>query len=250
MKCPICGNPLRPSKKDPSYGLCDNCRKKFKLKKELHATGTSTRASSKKEISPASTKSIERTPKKKKKNKLVRFFLFFFLIVVLAGLAYFFLGKDDTSNEPSDSSVQTSDTDTTEENTSSDALYEETFNNIQISLNNTTESTGSDLSSPSAGNIFYICEFQITNNSENDITINSLSDLEAYCGDYSVSEDISGLLLPETDGKNSLDGTISAGQTFTGVVTYQIPEDYDQMQFRLSPDFWNGDTATFTVAKE
>ncbi len=31
MNCPKCGNELRISKKDPSYGLCDECRKKFKL---------------------------------------------------------------------------------------------------------------------------------------------------------------------------------------------------------------------------
>lgn len=31
MKCPRCGNELRISRKDPSYGLCDTCRKKFRL---------------------------------------------------------------------------------------------------------------------------------------------------------------------------------------------------------------------------
>ena len=31
MKCPKCGNELRQSKKDPAYGLCDECKKKFKL---------------------------------------------------------------------------------------------------------------------------------------------------------------------------------------------------------------------------
>lgn len=30
MKCPRCGRELRRSRKDPAYGLCDNCRKKFK----------------------------------------------------------------------------------------------------------------------------------------------------------------------------------------------------------------------------
>lgn len=30
MKCPICGEPLRPGKKDPSYLLCYTCRKKYK----------------------------------------------------------------------------------------------------------------------------------------------------------------------------------------------------------------------------
>lgn len=30
MKCPRCGGELRRSQKDESYGLCDNCRKKYK----------------------------------------------------------------------------------------------------------------------------------------------------------------------------------------------------------------------------
>lgn len=30
MKCPKCGEDLRRSKKDPNYGLCDNCKKKYK----------------------------------------------------------------------------------------------------------------------------------------------------------------------------------------------------------------------------
>lgn len=254
MKCPICGNPLRPSKKDPSYGLCDNCRKKFKLKTKTNPAAKSAEKKSKqsepKKTEPKQTEPKQTAPEKKKNHKLFKFFLFFFLIVVLAGAAYFFFGKDDDSNVPSDSSAQSTDSDTTEQSFSDTALYEETFNDIQFSLISTIESEGSDLSSPSEGNIFYICEFEIINNSANDIIINSLADLEAYCGDYSVSEDISGLLLPETEGKNSLDGTIAAGQTFTGVVTYQIPADYEQMQFRISPIFWDGDSATFTVPKE
>lgn len=34
MKCPRCGNELRQSTKDPNYGLCDNCRKKYKWLEE------------------------------------------------------------------------------------------------------------------------------------------------------------------------------------------------------------------------
>ena len=30
MKCPICGEQLRPGKKDPNYLLCYNCKKKDK----------------------------------------------------------------------------------------------------------------------------------------------------------------------------------------------------------------------------
>lgn len=31
MKCPICSNTLRISKKDPRFALCDECRKKFRI---------------------------------------------------------------------------------------------------------------------------------------------------------------------------------------------------------------------------
>ena len=31
MKCPICGEELKPGKKDPNYLLCYNCKKKFKV---------------------------------------------------------------------------------------------------------------------------------------------------------------------------------------------------------------------------
>lgn len=242
MKCPICGNPLRPSKKDPAYGLCDNCKKKFKLKKETQ---------NKKKTTPSTAKSVEKQPKKKKKRGLLKFFLFFIIIVAIAGLAhFFFFGRDNYAADSSAASSQTTETDSSTNTTQSSVIQEETYNNVQISLISTSESKGGSLASPSDGNIFYICEFQITNNSEENITINSLSDIEAFCGDYSVSEDIAGLLLPETEDKSSLDGTIAMGQTFTGVVTYQIPEDYEQMQFRLSPDFWNSDTATFTISKE
>ena len=34
MKCPICGQELRPGKQDPNYLLCYNCKKKFKAPAE------------------------------------------------------------------------------------------------------------------------------------------------------------------------------------------------------------------------
>ena len=31
MKCPTCGGPLKPSKKDSNYMLCYTCKKKYKV---------------------------------------------------------------------------------------------------------------------------------------------------------------------------------------------------------------------------
>lgn len=42
MKCPICGDTLTPSKKNPDYVLCHNCRKKFRLPKKRKAAPAQT----------------------------------------------------------------------------------------------------------------------------------------------------------------------------------------------------------------
>lgn len=39
MKCPICGETLRPGKKDPNYLLCYSCKKKFKAPQKKKTAG-------------------------------------------------------------------------------------------------------------------------------------------------------------------------------------------------------------------
>ncbi len=39
MKCPICGQELTQSKKDPNYMLCYNCRKKFRVTQQTSDAG-------------------------------------------------------------------------------------------------------------------------------------------------------------------------------------------------------------------
>ena len=36
MNCPRCGNELRISRKDPRFGLCDTCRKKYRFRSRRH----------------------------------------------------------------------------------------------------------------------------------------------------------------------------------------------------------------------
>ena len=42
MKCPVCGQELRPGKKDPNYLLCYNCKKKFKVPQKKVKTSAET----------------------------------------------------------------------------------------------------------------------------------------------------------------------------------------------------------------
>lgn len=121
--------------------------------------------------------------------------------------------------------------------------------NVQITLANVTESSGSDFAKPDEGNIFLICEFEIANNSEKDINISSMMNFEAYCDDYSLNQDLMGLQAPEVEGKNQLDGNVAAGKKMNGVIAYQVPADYKTMEINVAPDFWSSNDMKFIYKK-
>ena len=116
---------------------------------------------------------------------------------------------------------------------------------VQFTLVNVYESSGSELITPDDGNIFLVCEFDISNNSEEDIGISSVMNFEAYCDDYSLTLDIMGLQVPEAEGKSQLDGNIASGKKMNGIVAYQVPSDYKTMEINVTPDFWSGKDIKF-----
>ena len=120
---------------------------------------------------------------------------------------------------------------------------------VQFTLVNVYESSGSELITPDDGNIFLVCEFDISNNSEEDIGISSVMNFEAYCDDYSLTLDIMGLQVPEAEGKSQLDGNIASGKKMKGIVAYQVPSDYKTMEINVTPDFWSGKDIKFIYSK-
>ena len=120
---------------------------------------------------------------------------------------------------------------------------------VQFTLVNVYESSGSELITPDDGTIFLVCEFDISNNSEEDIGISSVMNFEAYCDDYSLTLDIMGLQVPEAEGKSQLDGNIASGKKMNGIVAYQVPSDYKTMEINVTPDFWSGKDIKFIYSK-
>ena len=121
--------------------------------------------------------------------------------------------------------------------------------NVQVTLLNVTESTGSEYITPDEGNLFLICEFEIVNNSDKDITVSSISNFEAYCDDYSLNQDIIGLQVPEAEGKSQLDGNVAAGKKMNGIIAFQIPSDYKKFEISVAPDFWATRDIKFVINK-
>ena len=113
-------------------------------------------------------------------------------------------------------------------------------------MNNVTESNGSQFNKPTDGNTFILCEFTIENNSEKDLAVSSLMCFEAYVDDYSTSMSLSALL--ESD-KSQLDGTVAAGKKMNGIIGYEAPTDWKEIEVSFTPDFWRGKDITFIHSK-
>lgn len=120
------------------------------------------------------------------------------------------------------------------------------LNDVVITMNNVTESNGSQFNKPTDGNTFILCEFTIENNSEKDLAVSSLMCFEAYVDDYSTSMSLSALL--ESD-KSQLDGTVAAGKKMNGIIGYEAPADWKEIEVRFTPDFWRGKDITFIHSK-
>ena len=116
---------------------------------------------------------------------------------------------------------------------------------VQVLFIGVTESTGSAYNKPSEGNVFILCELEITNNSKEEIAVSSMLSFEAYCDDYTCSYSIGALL--EKGNQNQLDGTVAAGKKLKGVVGYEVPANWQELELHFTPDFWSGKDIVFVA---
>lgn len=118
---------------------------------------------------------------------------------------------------------------------------------VSVTLVNVTESTGSDYNKPAEGNVFVLCEFEIVNDSDKEINVSSMMSFEAYCDDYTCSVSFSALM--EKGDQAQLDGTVAPGKKFNGVIGYEVPADWKELEVRFTPDFWSGKDIIFIANK-
>ena len=118
---------------------------------------------------------------------------------------------------------------------------------VSVTLVNVTESNGSQFNTPTDGNVFVLCEFEIANNSDKDVNVSSMMSFGAYCDDYTCTFSLTALM--EKGNKNQLDGTVAAGKKFNGVIGYEVPADWRELEVRFTPDFWSGKEIIFVANK-
>lgn len=125
-----------------------------------------------------------------------------------------------------------------------------TSNGVNIELVSVTENNGSTYNTPADGNVFLLCEFEIDNQSSKDIAISSIASFEAYCDDYSINQSIAGQL--EAGNKNQLDGSVASGKKMNGVIAYEVPKDWKELELTVDPTVFSflSDEITFKVIHE
>lgn len=120
------------------------------------------------------------------------------------------------------------------------------LDDVVVTLLDVTESSGSTYNKPAVGNVFVLCEFEIENNSSGDIGVSSIMSFDCYCDDYATSSSLSATL--ERGNKAQLDGSVASGKKMNGVIGYEVPKDWKELEVRFTPSFWSRKDIVF-VAK-
>ena len=181
--------------------------------------------------------------KKKKWHMIVAAIIVIIVIAAVAG------GKDDEPKKvSSDGQVQeTGKTESTETQSQKFAVGDTAeLKSVKVTLVSVTESEGSMFTKPADGNVLVGCEFEISNESDKVIDVSSVISFEAYCDSYSVNQSITGLTEFTQSGKNQLDGSVAAGKKMNGVIAYEVPADWQELEISYSPSFW-GKAMTFVA---
>ena len=120
------------------------------------------------------------------------------------------------------------------------------IDDVSITLTDVSESHGGDFFGPDEGNVFVLCEFNIENNSDEELTISSILCFETYFDDYEADISISALTASE---KDSLDGTIAPGKKMSGVIGYEVSADWKNVEIHYTPNIIKDDKIIFVAEK-
>ena len=108
------------------------------------------------------------------------------------------------------------------------------LNDVNATLVAVSTSKGSKYNKPTDGNVFVLCEFTIENNSDTELNVSSLLSFEAYCDDFACNYSLSAIL--EKENKGQLDGTVAPGKKMNGIIGYEVPKDWKELEVHYTPD--------------
>lgn len=120
------------------------------------------------------------------------------------------------------------------------------LNDVQVTMTDYKESTGSEYNAPTDGNVFLMSEFEIVNNTDREIAISSMISFEAYADDYALEYSVAALM--EKEG-NQLDGAIAPGKKMKGWIGWEVPQDYKNVEIHFTDNVWSNNKFVFLIEK-
>lgn len=121
------------------------------------------------------------------------------------------------------------------------------LDNVQVTMVNYSESAGSEYNKPADGKEFVLVQFEIANNSDKEMNVSSMMSFDAYADDYTLDYSLSALM--ENQDANQLDGTIAAGKKMNGVIGYEVPVDWKNIEIHFTNDVWSGNDFVFEITR-
>lgn len=122
---------------------------------------------------------------------------------------------------------------------------------ISIELINVLQSKGNDLFGyiPTEGNEYLIFELTFDNQSEEELYLSTIMCFKCWCDDtlYNISLDAQGVAL--FAGKYQLDGVVKPGEKLSGIVGYEVPNNWEEVKLEFSKDIILGEKITFAVSR-
>ena len=95
------------------------------------------------------------------------------------------------------------------------------------------ENEGTQYLKPADGNAFIVCEFTVENGSDKELLVTAAS-FDAYADDEAISLSIS---ASYEQGKD-LSGTIAKGKKLTGIIGYELPADWKELELAYKPNLF------------
>lgn len=223
MFCKHCGKEISETAK-----FCDGCGKP--VAEEI--------------TTPVAAPIVEEAPKKKKRHPILGTIVLILGIFIIIGALGG--GNDEPKKVEGNVPVAAAPAETTVPAvfTVGDTLE---MDNVLVTLNDVSESNGSQFLKPTDGNVFVICEFTIENNTDSEMAVSSIMSFEGYFDDYAANLSLGAMTADQS--KQQLDGKVAPGKKISGVVGYEAPEDWAEMEVRFKPNAFTSDAFVFNYFK-
>lgn len=119
--------------------------------------------------------------------------------------------------------------------------------NIHVTLTDVSESNGSQFMKPADGNVFVVCEFIIENNTAAELAVSSMMSFECYFDDFAANLSLGAMTTDQS--RTQLDGSVATGKKINGIVGYEAPADWTNMEIRFKPNAFGTKAFVFNYSK-